>query len=305
MSVQANWQQVELAWRPTEPDEVWRLAAAIVARTAPGTDLALVERVYRDVLALFGGTYPGYQPVRTPYHNLGHTLGVFLCTARLLHGARLAGQAVGGEDIESALIAALLHDSGYALAASEGGGSGGELTMVHVERGVDFMRRYFAGTGEERLGLLECAIRCTDMHLLPERMVCDCGQARLAGRLVGTADLVSQMADRDYLERLLFLYYEFRDAGFGDFDSIHRLLEKTVDFYTLARRRIDDELGGAAAWLRLHFRDWLHVDANLYLDAVEKNMAYLHEVLHREGEARLAMLKRGGIVDLARRLGAL
>ena len=28
------------------------------------------------------------------------------------------------------------------------------------------------------------------------------------------ADLVGQMSDRAYLEKLLFLYYEFKEAGF-------------------------------------------------------------------------------------------
>jgi hypothetical protein len=286
-----------------DPDQVWPLAAEIVERVRPGHDLAAVKQVYDDMVALFAGDLPGYQKVRTPYHNLAHTLGTFLCSARLLHGAALAGLAPTAEDIDCALIAALFHDSGYALREDEAvEGSGAQFTAIHVDRGVEFMRRRMAHLPEQRLLALECAIRCTDPRQLPARAACECGQPQLAGFIVGTADIVSQMADREYLEKLLFLYYEFLEAGMAHYESVHGLLEGTLDFYQLTRKRVYEDLDGIADWLRLHFLDWLGVDRNLYLESLERNMAYLTEVLRHGEDERLDMLKRGGIVDRARRL---
>lgn len=286
-----------------DPERVWRLVADIIGRVSPGHDLAAVRQVHADTVALFAGELPGYRKVRTPYHNLSHTLGAFLCAARLLHGARLAGLAPTAEDIDCALVAALLHDSGYALRDDEmADGSGAQFTAVHVDRGIEFMRRRLAHLPESRLLALECAIRCTDPRQLPAKAACECGQPQLAGFIVGTADIVSQMADREYLEKLLFLYHEFLEAGVARYDSVHALLEGTRDFYQVSRKRVYEELDGVADWLRLHFGDWLGIDRNLYLESLEKNMVYLSEVLrHEEGE-RLAMLKRGGIVERARRL---
>lgn len=285
-----------------DPDAVWQQAAQVVQRLRPGHDLKPVAHVYGDVVALFHGHLPGYQEVRTPYHNLAHTLGTFLCTARLLHGAALTGRTPTAADVDCALQAALFHDAGYALRDDEQGGSGGQLTAVHVDRGVEFMRRYLADADEARLMALECAIRCTDPRQLPTKTVCQCGQPQLAGFVVGTADLVSQMADREYLERLLFLYYEFVEAGMAQYESVHGLLEGTLDFYQVARKRVYEELDGVADWLRLHFLDALGVDRNLYVEAMERNMAYLSDVLRHDKDERLAMLKRGGIVEQARRL---
>jgi hypothetical protein len=39
------------------------------------------------------------------------------------------------------------------------------------------------------------------------------------------------MANREYLERLLLLYFEFEEAGMGGFSDIHALLEGTAAFY--------------------------------------------------------------------------
>ena len=129
-------------------------------------------------------------------------------------------------------------------------------------------------------------------------------RTRLLGKIVGTADLTGQMADRAYLEKLLFLYLEFKEANFGNYQSIHDLLRQTQAFYETTRKKLDGDLGGLYTKLSFHFRDTLGVDKNYYLESIEKNIAYLAKVTLLNEKEYLSMLKRDGIVEKAQGLVA-
>ncbi len=116
-------------------------------------------------------------------------------------------------------------------------------------------------------------------------------------QLVSSADLTGQMADRTYLEKLLFLYLEFEEANFGNYHSIHDMLSRTQAFYANIRRKLDTDLGGIYAKLAFHFKDRYGVERNYYLESIEKNIAYLNKVTMMSKEKHLPMLKRGGIVE--------
>src|SRR5574340_1595212 len=67
-----------------EPDEVWPKAVGIIGRINPAYDFRIARTAFDDVVRLFRGEYPGYCPIRTLYHDLNHTLDVFLCAVRLI-----------------------------------------------------------------------------------------------------------------------------------------------------------------------------------------------------------------------------
>ncbi len=282
-----------------DPDEVWGKAIAIIERIDPAFDAAPAKGVFVDVVRLHQGGYPGYRPVNTLYHDLHHTLDVFLCTVRLLHGAHVSGMALSGADITTVMIAALMHDVGYAQLHSDDTGTGAKYTRTHVNRGVEFMRRYCA---EKRLPPewvlpLECLIRCTDPALSPLQIHFPGEKTRLLGQLVGTADLVGQMADRTYLEKLLFLYFEFKEAHMGNFRNLHELLKGTQHFYNVTQAKLDSEFGSLYRLLERHFEAWFGVARNYYLESITKNIAYLEQIVRLDETQYLAMLKRGGIVE--------
>ncbi len=289
-----------------DPDDVWSRTSAIVRRISPAYDFAPVEAVYRDVVRLFRGEYPGYGPIRTLYHDLRHTLDVFVCAVRLMHGVHVSGTRLSDTEITWIMTVALMHDIGYAQLAGEESGTGAQHTRSHVGRGIEFMRDYLPGRGfaAEWLAPIECMMQSTN----PAVALADIGFAsdrlRLLGQIVGTADLVGQMADRNYLEKLLFLYSEFKEAGFGGYQSAHDLLCRTRDFYEGTRHKLDREFGGIYARLAAHFADKLGVGTNYYLESIEKNMAYLAKVVALDEEESLAMLKRGGIVEKSRALAS-
>ena len=290
----------------SNPDEVWTKATDIVRRINPTYDFSLVRATFDDVVRLFHGEYPDYGPIRTPYHDLPHTLDVFLCAVRLMHGVYISGTRLTDDEITTIMMAALMHDVGYGQVFGEEAGTGAQYTREHVDRGVRFMRRYIADQKfpPDLAISLELMIQGTN-HLLPfTRIDFPDERARLIGQIVATADLVGQMSDRAYLEKLLLLYLEFKEAHLGSYQSIHDLLCKTQKFYEITRQRLDGELGGIYVKLSFHFKDWFGVENNYYLESIEKNITYLSQtVLLNEAEC-LSMLKRSGIVKKTKALAA-
>ena len=176
-----------------------------------------MQSVYKDILRLFRGEYPGFGSIKTLYHDLSHTLEVFMCGVRLMHGAHLSGDQLKDEEITLIVLAILMHDVGYAQHRGEETGTGAQFTQTHVQRGIEFMRQYFA---ERKLpsamaASLTCMILGTEHNRPFTRIDFHDDRALLLGRIVATADNTGQMADRIYLEKLLFLYLEFKEARFG------------------------------------------------------------------------------------------
>lgn len=283
----------------SNPNEVWAKAAVIVRRINPAYDFLFAKTAFDDVVRLFRGEYPGYGPIKTLYHDLPHTLDVFLCAVRLMHGLHISGTRLADNEMTIVMVATLMHDIGYMQRQGEETGTGAQFTQSHVSRGIEFMRRYAVEQKfpPDLATHLEHMIQATNypqsfsgIDFLDEHN-------RLLGQIVATADLTGQMADRNYLEKLLLLYHEFKEAQIGSYRNIHDILYNTQKFYESTRQKLDGELGGIYTMLASHFKDWFGVENNYYMESVEKNIAYLSKIISLDEEKHLSMLKRGGIVE--------
>ena len=284
------------------PDHVWANTIAIVRKINPNYDFGTLSEVFNDVVDLFYGDYPGYKQVKTPYHDLRHTMDVYICSLRILHGMHLVENNVQDEEITLVATAALAHDIGYAQTEDDDDGSGAKYTRTHVNRGITFMRNYMDEKSWYPAWVkdLETAIMCTNPAIPFADISFSCERAKELARVVGTADLVGQMADRAYLEKLLFLYFEFKEAKMGDFKDMHDLLARTHDFYAMTRQKLDGGLGSYYNYLVSHFKDWFKVEKNYYMDSIDKNIQYLLKVISEStAETLFDNLKRRGIADKA------
>jgi hypothetical protein len=283
----------------SDPDQVWIKVSDIVARINPSYDNHIVHKAFIDVVSLFRGEYPGYCSIKTLYHDMPHTLDVMMCAVRLMDGLRLSGMRFSDDEISLILIAVLMHDIGYAQLEGEESGTGAQYTQTHVTRGITFMENYLwkrklsAGFAIQ----LKYMMSATDPALIVSDIQFPNDRTRLLGQIVVMADLTGQMADRSYLEKLLFLYLEFKEAHFGNFQSIHEMLRQTKKFYEITREKLDGSFGGIYIHLALHFKDVFGTEENFYLDSIEKNIRYLEKVIEHNEVEHLTMLKRGGIVD--------
>jgi len=286
----------------SDPGTVWNKAVNLLGRINPGYDTTLIKTIFDDVMSLFRGEYPGYSAIKTLYHDKPHTLDVFLCSIRLMHGVQLSGNHLTDEEMTLVMIATLMHDIGYSQLDGEVGGTGAQYTQSHVRRGIAFMKKYVA---ENHLPLnyataMEPIISGTDPALKFSLIEFPDERTHLLGQIVATADLAGQMADRTYLEKLLFLYLEFKEAHFGNFQTMYDLLCQTKDFYSTTREKLDGVLGGIYVHLGAHFNNVMGVENNYYLESIEKNIAYLTKVVALSEAECLSMLKRGGIAERAK-----
>lgn len=259
-----------------------------------------LEAVYADIGRLFGGKYPGYRASNTLYHDLEHTCAVALAALRLIHGATTEGHQFRPQRIVLALSGALFHDTGLIQTEDDRQGSGAKYTVGHEERSIAFMRAYFSDREYTAEQIDDCAqlIRCTNMKISLSEIAFRDDEIRMLGKIIGSADLLAQMADRYYLEKLLLLFKEFEEAGLSEFDSELALLQKTGDFYeTVARTRLYEEFDGVAAFMRSHFKDRWNMDRDLYAESISKNLQHLRKIL-KSGEkcpdCYLQNLRRGG-----------
>jgi len=114
----------------------------------------------------------------------------------------------------------------------------------------------------------------------------------IAGTILATADLLGQMSDRAYLEKLLFLYYEFREAGIEGYNTEFDILRKTLDFYEITQTRLETTLKGSYLYAAVHFAVRKEINYNLYMEAIEHHMEYLKRILADESTNFRHKLKR-------------
>jgi hypothetical protein len=284
---------------PTDPEAIFQEVRRLAQRVQPSLAAVPLTDACRDTLRLFNGQYPGFLASNTRYHDLGHTLAVLLAAARLVHGARLAGREVGPELLLLGLICSLFHDAGLIQKQEERGGTGARFTLGHEERSIFFLQAYLEEHDLLPAHREDCPhiIGCTIVGLDPAEIPFRSPGSELIGQILGSADLIAQMADRLYLEKLLYLYREFQEGGVPGFSSEFDLLCKTKSFYeNVSRRRLRRGLGNAASYMRLYFLDRFGADRDFYQEGIDKNIRYLQETVLRYETDYRRMLRRAGIV---------
>ena len=258
--------------------------SAIYTSLFPEGDPRFLGQAFQWVSGAFAGNYRGYQAIDTKYHDLRHTLEVTLCFARLLEGYHLAGAipALSARAFELAILAMLLHDTGYLKTEGDSIGTGAKYTLVHVGRSADFARELLSkhGLPAEEIRMVEHMIRCTGLNADIEAIPFQSELEKRLGFALATADLVGQMAAGDYVNRLDFLYYEFEESnqqhgkgsGAEVYESAADLRRKTPSFWkNYVVPRINQEFQGLHQYLARPPGS----GTNDYLQKVERNMELL------------------------------
>ncbi len=280
------------------PLRVFEEVKTIVLKIFSEFDFEPLDHLFHDTLRLFKGEYPGFRSCDTEYHNLKHTTDTFLAMARIIHGAILKGHHFSKRGVRLGLASALLHDSGYILANDETG-PGALYTLVHIDRSIDFLKKYCRKKGYSREEMAKCdaILRCTGLNVRIDEIRFLNREHEMLGKMLGAADLLGQMADRTYLEKLPFLYLEFKEAGIEGLGTELEFLDDTVNFYHMTRKRFAQELDGVDIYMRDHFRERWDIDENLYLTAIENHIQYLKHILKHHRDDVHAYLRRGGFME--------
>jgi hypothetical protein len=290
MGFRRNDYDVSAQFNTTDPQVVNNEVNRIYLELYPAAPTKLLDHAFRDLTRLYLGNYPGYHPCDTAYHDVQHVLDVTLAMARLIDGyerSHMGAPRFGDSLFRLGVITALFHDMGYVRELTDNEHkNGAEYTLTHVSRGSVFLKDYLP-----RIGMPEMAdiaaelIHFTGYETPVANIKVPSPIYRLLGSMLGSADIIAQMADRCYLEKCRDrLYPEFVAGGLATkryaegreqvvFSSGEDLVLKTPQFFQGASKRLDLDLGGCYAYARQHFGGH-----NLYLEELSKNIQFAQEI---------------------------
>ena len=275
--------------RTTDPVEVGNEVTRLFLELYPEDWAApKIEHAFHDMRLLYEGKHRDYLPCDTEYHDIQHVLDVTLAMARLMDGYQSGGRngypALTKDLYLVGVLAALFHDFGYLRRRNDHKHRhGAEYTLVHVSRGASFLRSYARGLGvEERLAQAAATlVHFTGYERNADSIRVDDPVLRRVGEIIGTADIIAQMADCCYLEKCRDrLYPEFVLGGLVRrkqpdgktvtvYESGADLVRKTPGFYFNAMKRLNEQLKRVYVYAEKHLGG-----QNLYLEEMDKNQRY-------------------------------
>jgi len=285
--------------RVSSVDEVRNACQDLFHAAWPGAAFDQLWLAFHDFRRLFRGQAEDYVGCDTLYHDQQHSLDVTLAMARLLAGYEQTAREpdrLGQERALVGLICALFHDSGYIRRVGERPRNGAEFTPYHIARSAEFLASYLPRVG---LGpwvpVARQVVHFTGYEISLDDIELDDPRDSTVGHLLGTADMLAQMADRCYLEKCRDrLYGEFVLAGIAVEQKSPRerivryasgtdLLRQTPAFWEhSARARLENSFNRAYRNVEPLFGG-----QNPYLLAIDQNLKYLSRLLETGNTASL------------------
>lgn len=278
----------------TSSEAVYRAIRELLVVRFPDLPFSKLQRAFQDFDRLYRGEYPGFHACDTAYHDDCHVRDVTLAMARLIDGYEVTHgpeDSLGSRRALVGLIVALFHDAGYIRRRGDTRHNhGAAYTRVHVSRSARFLVEYLPtiGLGAEADAAARL-VHYTGYEITPETIELNNKKEHLLGHLVGTADVIAQMADVAYLEKCRDrLYEEFEIGGIARhrgedgrevvlYESAADLLVKTPGFVsTVIEQRLDGYFHAAYRFAEAHFGG-----SNLYMDALLANRRRLETALSR------------------------
>lgn len=253
-----------------------------------------LSQAFDDFERLFEGDHPNYFACDTLYHDKQHSLDASLTLARLISGHERSNEKnkrIGAQRALIAIITTLYHDAGYIRQKHEHDYyNGAEFAKVHVSRSVDLLKRYLHKINLGEYALISShLVHFSGIEIPLNKIQLPDAKWRACGYLIGTADLLSQMADRCYLEKCRDrLYPELVIGGLsvevdvdGNETTLYQsgedLLRKTPAFFAHdVEIRLNKELKQSYLYEKSYF-DGEHV----YINELGRNQAFLKRVLEQ------------------------
>ena len=276
----------------SDPRAVSREVCRLLRHVYPKVDLAPVRKAFDTFTRIYSGTQPGYHGCDTWYHDAQHSLDCTLAMARLLDGhERSAGRnRLGHRRGRLGVICALFHDVGYIRRLDETQfRNGAELTLCHVTRSGEFLAEFLPTVGfKPEAAVARQMVHYTGYEKPLAAVKVKAPKDRRLGFLLGTADLMAQMADRNYPEKCRdFLYHEFVACGLAGegqpgkpkplYSSPDDLLRKTPEFARkLFNDRLDGYFEGAYHYIEDHFGG-----QNPYMAEIRRHIDFIRQAVEQ------------------------
>ncbi len=271
------------------PEDVKNEVGRIYTSLYGAHDLSILNTMFTDFERLYRGHFPGYHACDTLYHDIHHSLDVTLAMARLTSGYEQTAKKLklGNDLFMLGIACALFHDSGLIRKKDKDKAVNGSVYMsIHVQRSAEFLSGYLIQLDMgKHISLAQRLLHFTGSEIQVDHIHVFNPKHRELGYLLGTADLIAQMADRCYLEKCRDrLFPEFVLAGMTDafnqgsstgIRTPEDLLKKTPEFYRLdALARLDNDFNGSFRYAGVFFQG-----NNLYMEEINNNLHFINSII--------------------------
>jgi hypothetical protein len=261
----------------------------------PIHEFAEVRLAFNDFIDLMDGNYPGYRRANTKFHDKKHTTDALLAISRLIDGYNIDNaEKLNVHLTKLALVATIFHDAGYVQTIDDIVGTGAKYTLTHVARSINFLEKYYRRLNftKKDFEAMKNMVQCTGLNVAIDKIKFSCEDEKILGYMLGTSDLLGQMSARTYLEKLLHLYHEFKEANIQGYESEFDLLKKTVDFYNTTLMRLKKEFHNVNRYALIHFQTRYKINQDLYQVAIDRQINYLKTILETNPKNYQTKLRR-------------
>lgn len=198
--------------------------ALLFGASAPRGPIDFVLEVAHNALGAISGS-------DALYHNMEHTTHVTLVGLEILKARALRDDDRNASSWANAVVAMLCHDIGYVSGLCRGdnsvslatGPDGGKLKHVsgcsdavlmpiHVNRGKLYVEENFLTNPHADIGFINACIERTRFPVPDDAWY---QQTDDFPGLVRAADLIGQLSDPRYLNKLSAIFFEFEETGFN------------------------------------------------------------------------------------------
>ncbi|RME33498.1 MAG: metal-dependent phosphohydrolase [Gammaproteobacteria bacterium] len=227
----------------------------------PASSRALLAEASADAMARLQGC-------NALYHNYEHTILVTLVGQQILIGMIAEGEAVTPSDWLNTIVSLLYHDIGYVrrlcdrdgedgLVASgignervrpQEGASDASLQPFHVNRGKCYVSERYAGHPVLDVEVIRQNIERTRFPIPSDEAYLATGDWP---GLVRGADLIGQLADRRYLQKLPAVFYEFEEVGFNQLLGYRTPQDLLHGYPAFFEQQVEPWLDESLAWLKV------------------------------------------------------
>ncbi len=213
------------------------------------------------------------------YHDIQHTMLVTDAGIAILRGRQTARGDLTAHDWLQAVVAMLFHDVGYLrqLLTSDTpqhsvinqagdtttpppGATDAFMTPYHVDRGAMYVEERFASDPSIDTAMV---MACVEMTRFPVPAHPDYQVTDTLPALVRGADLLGQMADPQYLQKLTRLFSEFVETGEAQRLGFANASELRHGFPEFFYSQVHPYIGESIAYLKLTQDGWTWI-ANLF-----------------------------------------
>lgn len=205
----------------------------------------------------------------TLYHNIEHTIMAALAGSAILKGKEIQDGSITPREWLHFMLALLFHDIGFVRGLCRGdqgdkfatgikdetvawrdGKSAAILTPYHVDRSKLFLRERF-----ERSGILDLDINVVADYIERTRFPVPDKNPYISTDdlpgLVRAADLIGQLADPNYLQKIPALFYEFEESGMNKNLGYHDPGEMRRNYPSFFSSAVEPYIHDALPFLRI------------------------------------------------------